>query len=272
VSVPVKAFTAAESGREIRLNQLHKDCHSRIQYRKVCPTHGELANDEIVKGYEYAKGQYVVIDDEELKKLRPESDKSINLEGFIEAGSVDAVYQAGRTYYLTPDGVAGQKPFVLLRKTMEEKGIQALARMVISGRENLVLIRPFDDLLAVTTLVYAAGVKPTSIFDGEVVDSDFSDEERKLTETLVGASMIEDFDYSAYEDGHVNRMRELIEAKVEGKELVSAPSQEEPQILNLMEALKQSVANAQAAEPAKKKMAGSARKRTPARKKARKSG
>ena len=99
VSVPVKAFTSTATSSEIRLNQLHGECHNRIRYRKVCPEHGEVGNDEIVSGYEYGKDQYVIIEEEELDKLRTENDKSITIDGFVDDKKQDTVYQNGRTYY-----------------------------------------------------------------------------------------------------------------------------------------------------------------------------
>ena len=123
VSVPVKAFTANDPGAQIRLNQLHCDCNSRIAYKKVCPVHGEVGNDQIARGYEHAKGQYVVIEDEELGKLRTKSDHSVNIEGFVAPDALDPVYHAGRTYYLLPDGAVGQKPYRLLVRGMQgERG------------------------------------------------------------------------------------------------------------------------------------------------------
>src|SRR5213594_1891857 len=112
VSVPVKAFSAnTAGGGRIGFNQIHAKCHSRIRYKKVCPIHGEVSNDEIVSGYEYAKGQYVLIDPEELSKLRPGSDKTINIDVFIRPEDLDPMYFTDRTYYLAPDGKVGQKPY-----------------------------------------------------------------------------------------------------------------------------------------------------------------
>ncbi len=104
VSVPVKAFTANNTAEAIRLNQLHKGCNSRVKYQKVCPEHGELAATDIVSGYEYVKDQYVVIDPQELSLLRPESDKSVQIDGFISPSAIDPIYYSGKTYYLLPDG------------------------------------------------------------------------------------------------------------------------------------------------------------------------
>lgn len=245
VSVPVKAYTATASGGDIRLNQLHRVCNNRVQYKKTCPEHGEIANDEIVSGYEYSKGNYVVVDPSELDKLRTENDKSVNIDGFIAPDEIDPVYYAGRTYYLVPDGPVGQKPYALLRSVMEGDGLYAIAKTVVAGKEQVVLVRPVGKMLAMTVLSYTSKVKAANSFEDEIQDLDLDEAELKLTKTLVDASTLEEFDFSSYTDIYTQKLSKLIEAKVEGEELVAVPDPEEPKIINLMDALKQSVANAQ---------------------------
>lgn len=268
VSVPVRAFTANATGETIRLNQLHGECHSRVRYKKVCPAHGELSSDDIVSGYEYGKDQYVVIETDELAKLRATSDRAISLEGFVQADDIDATYHAGKTYYLLPDGVAGDKPYALLRAGMEERGLVALGWVVLSGREQLVLLRPRDELLVMSVLHVAKKIKPMEDFSSELGDAALTDDELSLTRTLIDASVIDDFDYGDYKDRYNEQLGELIQLKVDGKEIVEAPDLEEPKILNLMDALKKSVAAAQssaAPKPAAKKPA--AKKKAAAKKK-----
>ena len=259
VSVPVKAFTANDPGAQIRLNQLHCDCNTRIAYKKVCPVHGEVGNDQIVRGYEHAKGQYVVIEDEELEKLRTKSDHSVNIEGFVAPDALDPVYHAGRTYYLLPDGAVGQKPYRLLVRGMQENGVHALAQVVISQREQLVLLRPIEDMLVMTILSHQAKVKPADRFRDEIEDSECTPEELQLATMLIDASRLNDFDYGGYTDRYVDKLGELIQLKVQGQDVVQAEDVEEPKIINLMEALKQSVAEAQGAAEAGKKQAPSAK-------------
>jgi DNA end-binding protein Ku len=260
VSVPVKAYTANDSGSQIRLNQLHCECNTRIAYKKVCPVHGEVGNDQITRGYEHAKGQYVVIEDEELDKLRTKSDRSVNIEGFVAPDALDPVYHAGRTYYLLPDGPVGQKPYRLLVRGMQENQVHALAQVVISQREQLVLLRPLDDMLAMTILSHKAKVKASDLFQDEIEDSECTPEELQLARMLIDASRLQDFDYGSYTDRYVEKLSELIRLKVEGADVVQAEDVEEPKIINLMEALKQSVAEAQgAAAAAGKKQAPSAK-------------
>ena len=263
VSVPVKAYTANATGGQIRLNQLHSACNSRIAYKKVCPEHGEVGSDQIIRGYEHAKGKYVVIDDDELDKLRTKSDRCVNIEGFVAPEQVDPIYHAGRTYYLLPDGAVGQKPYRLLVRGMEENGVNALAQVVIAQREQLVLLRPRDGILAMTLLNHQAKVKSADAYQDEVADAECSAEELQLASTLINASRIEELDYGKYTDRYVEKLSELIRLKVEGAEVVQTPDTEAPQIINLMEALKQSVAAAQgaAAEASGKKQAPSAKTR-----------
>jgi DNA end-binding protein Ku len=246
VSVPVKGFTATQTSQEIRLNQLHAECNSRVKYQKVCPTHGELSSDDIVSGYEYAKDQYVIIDPDEIAKIRKESDKSIDVRGFVKQDAVDPMYFSGRTYYLLPDGPAGGKPYQLLHDAMKTEELYAIGTAILSGRQQVVVVRPVEGLLGMTVLLYHEALKRTSEFDGELKQTKVTKEEAALTKTLVDASKLADFDLSEFKDPWVTEMTQLVEMKVEGKEIVAAPEPEEPKIINLMDALKASVENARA--------------------------
>ncbi|MCA8953121.1 MAG: Ku protein [Planctomycetes bacterium] len=246
VSVPVKAFTANDTSGEVRLNQLHKGCNSRVKYQKVCPEHGELKSEDIVSGYEHAKDQYVVVDPEEIDKLRTPTDRAIGIDGFIPQDEVDGLYYAGKTHYLLPDGVAGERPYALLHHGMVENGVCAIAQVVMSGREQLVLLRPHGKLLVMTGLYYPARIKNPADYEEEIEEIDFKKEEVALANTLIGASKLEEFDLERYSDQYVTKLKKVIDSKVQGQELVTAPDHEEPKILNLMDALKKSVAEAQA--------------------------
>lgn len=269
ISIPVKAFTAHETGSEVRLNQLHKECNQRVKYQKICPEHGELAQKDIVSGYEFSKDQYVVIDPSEIAKLRPESDKAVKIHGFVPEDSLDPLFHAGKTYYLLPDGVAGDKPYALLHKGLGERGVCGIAQIVIAGREQLVMLRTLEDLLCITVLHVADKVKALETFTDELGDMEVTEEEMSLTDTLIEHSLIEDFDFKSYKDDYVGRLKELIQLKVDGKEIVQAPDVEEPKILNLMDALKRSVAEAQAAAAADGKPVKGTKKRA-SKKKAKK--
>jgi DNA end-binding protein Ku len=247
VTVPVKAFTATATGNDITLHQLHAKTLTRIQYKKFAPEVGEVSNDEIVKGYEHDKGQYVIIQEDEIDKLRTESDKSIRIDGFIKPEALSTLYLGGKTYYLTPDGPVGQKPYNLLLKGMEANGVAAIAEVVISQKEQVVLLKAIDGLLAMTVLNRKDEVKPVSAFKDELADTPVTETETALTNTLIKASIIKSFDFSRYRDVYKEKLTKLIQLKIEGKEVVQVRDPEEPKIINLMEALKRSVAEAQAA-------------------------
>ncbi len=282
LSVPVKAYSASASGTSIRLNQLHQGCHSPVKYRKVCPIHGELENDAVVSGYEYSKGQYVEIDPEELGKLRTRSEKAIAIDGFLLPTDIEPLYWGSKTYYLLADGPVARKPYRLLHEAMVAEGVYALAQVVLSQKERLVLVRPHGRLLTMRTLYLEDEVKrPESFEDNVVIESAFSDDELGLAKRLIEARRIEDFDLGSYKDAYREQLTELIEAKVEGKEIFALPTPEEPEVLNLLEALKESVAKAKekptgkiaavaektVARRAKKRVASSARKRAGAKRK-----
>ncbi len=247
VSVPVKAFTATSTGSDITLHQLHAKTHARIQYKKVAPEVGEVTSEEIVKGFEYDKGQYVIIDEEEIDKLRTESDKAIRIDGFIPPEALSSVYLGGRTYYLTPDGPVGQKPYSLLMKGMEANGVCAIAEVVISQKEQVVLVRPVEGILAMTVLNRKDEVKAVAAFKDEVAETESTEAERALADTLIKASIIKEFDFGKYRDVYKEKLTRLIQLKIEGKEVVQVRDPEEPRIINLVEALKRSVEEAQAA-------------------------
>lgn len=246
ISVPVKAFTANETSGEVHLNQLHKDCNSRIKYQKVCPEHGELKSDAIVSGYEHAKDQYVVVDPDELDKLRTKTDRAVSIDGFIPEQAVDGLYFSGKTHYLLPDGVAGDRPYALLHQGMVQNRVAAIAQVVMSGREQLVLLRPHGRMIVMTTLHYPQRVRKAGEFETELAEIVFKPEEVALTNTLIGASKVANFELERYSDQYVTKLKKLIAMKVQGQEVVQAPDHEEPKILNLMDALKKSVAEAQA--------------------------
>ena len=242
VSLPVKAYTAAVSGGgKISLNQLHKDCNSRIKYTKSCPTHGEVPADQIVSGYEFAKGQYVIVDTDELDTLRSPAEKAVTIQNFIDRDDVPNRYLCGRTLYLVPDGPVAQKPYSLLHRVMVESGRVGFARVVMNGKEKLMLIEPVDNLISMAELSYAQELKKPSDFADEVTRVEVDPAEIKLAKTLTDAMAVQDFDIAAFKDSYSDNLTALIEAKIAGKEVVAPPAEDVPQVINLMEALQRSV-------------------------------
>jgi DNA end-binding protein Ku len=248
VSIPVKAYSAGASGADgVKLNQLHRDCNGRIQYKKICAVHGEeVAGDQIVSGYEHTKGQYVIIDTDELDKLRSEDDKAINVDTFISPDAIDPLYFNGKGWYLVPESPVGQKPYTILVEAMAEDGRYAVGQFVMHGKEQLVLLRPVGNVLAMMGLEYEFQVSKPAMFEGEAPKSAYTADELKLMKTLIEMGTAAKFDLGKYEDVYTKKLTQLIEAKVAGQEIVATPAQPHAQVADLMEALKQSVAQAQA--------------------------
>jgi DNA end-binding protein Ku len=243
VSVPVQAYTsAAPEHGEMHFHQLHKGCNNRIRYQKVCPVHGEVSRDEIVSGYEYAKGQYVVIEDSEREQAHSKSDRAINIDKFIPPDAIDPMYFDGRTYYLVPDGAAGQKPYALFYRAMLDEHRAALGQVALSGRDRLVLVRAGDKLLTMSVLNYADQVKQPADFEDLIPEMSIKAGEMKLARTLIESTSSDDVDLSAYKDTYTEKLREIVEAKVAGQEVVVPPDEEDTPVVNLMDALRRSVA------------------------------
>jgi len=253
INVAVKAYTASNStSGTIRLNQLHEECHSRIKYQKHCPVHGEVPSSEIVSGYEYSKGQYVVVDPKELDSVRKESDKAVNIREFVAKQEVPLVYLSGKTYYLVPSDPISQKPYRLMYQAMLDQDQHAIAQVVMSGKDELVMLHPYEDLIAMSVLNYETKIKQATAFEDELADVGFEDEELALTKQLMENLQPKEFEITRYEDTYTDRLRELIEAKVEGRELVSPPDDSETaDVINLMDALRMSVE--QVAKPGESK-------------------
>ncbi|NIM51620.1 MAG: Ku protein [Gemmatimonadales bacterium] len=240
VSVPVKLYSAAESTAKITFNWIHKDCGSRLKQQYVCKNDGEILDrEDMVKGYEFAKGQYVLFTPEELKALEEKATESIEIAEFVPAQQVERLY-LDKIYYLGPDK-GGERAYRLLSKAMQETGLSALARYAARGKQYLVLVRPMDDGLVMEQLHYAHEIRPFS--EVPMGDGDIKKEELKLAIQLVQQAASDQFQPERYQDDVRNRMLELIQRKVEGEDITQAPAEEpKAQIIDLMEALKASLA------------------------------
>lgn len=242
ISVPVKAYTATVSGGgKIGFHLIHKGCNNRIRYKKVCPVHGEVPNDEIVSAYEHARGEYIVVGDDERKELRVENDKAIAIDAFIRPEALDPLYFTERTYYLVPDGKVAQKPYAVLCEAMADDRRYAVAQVVFSGQGRVAVVRPLGRVLAMTLLSYEDQVKKPSSFEDEVSGADVTPEERKLAATLIEAATAKEFDLGRYRDEYTARLTQLLEAKGKGKKVVAAAGHDEPAVINLMDALRRSL-------------------------------
>ena len=239
VSIPVKMFTAASS-ESVSFNQLHPKCGGRIKQQLLCPTCNEIVErGSLVKGYEFAKDQYVQFTEEELKALEGEASRMIDIAEFVPLAQVDPIYFE-KTYYLGPDK-GGEKAYRLLTDAMQKAGRVALAKFVMRGKENLVLIRPAREGLMLHTMYFADEIRDFGEVD-KGADAKVKPGELDLAERLVGELSSEAFRPEQYADEYRTRVLEVVESKVEGREVTSlAPQAQRTQVIDLMEALKQSL-------------------------------
>ncbi|HVH17756.1 MAG TPA: Ku protein [Myxococcota bacterium] len=258
VSIPVKLFTTGESKAAVSFNMLH-ECGTRVKQQYWCPKDEKVVpREEIVKGYEFAKGQYVTFTDEELKALDAEASHLIEIREFVPAALVDAVFYE-KAYYLGPDK-GGDKPYKLLAEAMRETERVALASYAARGKQYLVLLRPFEDGLVMQQLRYADEIR--SFSEVERGDSKPSEKELALARKLIEQISSDEFHPEAYEDEVKKRVEEVIARKVEGEEVTYAEAPEpQAKIIDLMEALKASLESKGASERVGPKRAASKRPR-----------
>ena len=262
VSIPVKLFSASESSAAVRFNMLDKKTGSRVKQQYVNSKNGEpVERKDIVKGYEFTKGQFVMFEDDEYKALLEKSTQSIELTEFVPIESIDPIYFS-KSYYLGPDK-GGARPYKLLSKALQKSGRAALAKYAARGKMYLVMLRPMGDGLIMQQLYYADEVR--AIGDVPLGEAEIKDAELDLAMQIVDQAVSDKFEPQKYEDEVRKRMLAAIERKVEGQEITEAPEEPQAQVIDLMEALKASLAKGER-KPAKK--AGTSKKKTTARKKA----
>jgi DNA end-binding protein Ku len=240
VTVPIRMYAASESSAAVSFNMLHDKCHSRLKQQYVCTKDEEIVpRNETVKGYEFAKDQYVVFTEDEIKAMAEESTKTIEITEFVPIAKVDPIYFEG-AYYLGPDK-GGEKAYKLLAEAMRETGRCALAKWAARGKGYLVLLRPFDQGLVMQVLHYADEVRAFS--EVPIGDAPVRDPELKLAIQLVEQITTDEFHPENYQDEVRARYHEAIQRKVEGKQVTTATAEEpKAQIIDLMEALKASLA------------------------------
>lgn len=238
VSIPVKLYTATQS-ESVGFNMLHKDCGSRVRQQLMCPVHDRvIERDETVKGFEFSKGQYVIFSGEELSQLEAERTNTIDIVEFVPAETVDFV-QIEKTTYLGPDK-GGHKAYKLLGEAMVHTEVVAIGRYNARGKSYVVMIRPYQEGLALHQLYYADEVRSFSEVDlgGEVK---FSSAEQGLAEKLIEQLRSDRFDATRYRDEYSDRVRQAATQKAEGLEITTTPEQPAAQIIDLFEALKRSL-------------------------------
>ena len=274
VNIPIGLALATQRS-DISFRTLHRECGTPIKQKRWCPLHErEVEPDELVKGWEVAKGEYVLVEEADLESVALQRSQSIEILRFVELAEVDPVY-FDRTYYLAPAAADAQRrPYVLLLRAMQESGMAAVGKFVLWGKENLCLIRAQGDTLLLELLFFAEDVRAKNEIEEAVETVEVKKAELQLAQqvidSLVGEWKIEDFENEYRRD-----LRTMLEAKLSGEEIARPEPVTETPVIDLMEALRRSVADAQEAKqkPAAKKTKASSsgtgsRRKTPARKSA----
>ncbi len=232
VSIPIKLYSATES-KDISFNQLHAECKSRIKEQKVCPNcDRKIETDEIEKGYEYAKGQYVIINKEDLEKIPLPTKNNIEISAFVKLDEIDPIHYE-KTYYIEPDEAA-KKPYALFMKAISEKGMTAIATITLRTKERLCALRPMDGTLIMNTLLYPDEIRVSKGKD--LPDVNVSDKELGMAGMLIDM-MTHEFKAEDYKDNYREALLKIIEAKLEGREIAEAPAAAPAKVVDLMDAL-----------------------------------
>jgi DNA end-binding protein Ku len=239
VNIPIKVFPATDAGATLSFNQLHAECQTRIQQKRWCPhCEREVANTDLVKGYEFEKGRYVVIDEEDIEKVRVDSTRVINLEKFTDDTEIDPIYLE-RPYYLAPDGPVAREAFAVIREGM--KGKAGIGKVALYGREYLIKVQPREKGLIMYTLRHANEIRSMEAID-ELADmpAKVKPEEVRLAQQVMG-TFEGQIDFESYKDEYQVGLREIIDAKIEGREIVAPEVEAPPKVVNLMDALRKSL-------------------------------
>jgi DNA end-binding protein Ku len=258
VSVPVSLYSSSESKASVSFNMMHEDCGTKLKQQYICPKHETVVErDAVVKGYEFAKGKYVLFNKEELKALEQQKSESIEITEFVPADQVDRL-QVDKVYYMGPDR-GGDRAYRLLSRALRDTRLCAIAKYAARGKMYLVMIRPMGEGLAMEQLKYADEIRPFAevpLGEGQV-----KDEELALAIQFIKQSARDAFDPAKYEDEVRQRTLELIQKKIDGEDITTVePLETGAKILDLMEALKASLAQAPEpeadAQPKKRKAGG----------------
>jgi DNA end-binding protein Ku len=235
VSIPVKLYTATED-KDISFNLLHKECGSKLKQLRWCPVHERAVEwNEVARGYEYEKGEYVTMEDSDFEKLPLPSKHTVELSAFVDAEQIDPIYYQ-RTYFLEPEE-KGVKPYALLMKALKDKQLTGIAKIAIRNKEQLAAVRPMDGTLVLETLFYPDEIRESPV---EITDTRVSDKELKMAEALIDL-LKDDFRPEEYKDEYREALQQLIDAKLEGQEIAAPKVARPAKITDLMSALKASV-------------------------------
>jgi DNA end-binding protein Ku len=264
ISFPVRLFPAARTSR-IQLHQLHSVCHTRLRQPLFCPTCNRVVErSEVVKGYENEDGKYVLIEKEEINKITPESGRAMEILAFVKMSEIDPIF-FDSSYFLIPEE-AGKKPYQLLARTLEDTHKVGIAKVTMHQREYTVFLRPYDHGIAIHTMYFANEIREAPGY-GKTDGIKLNPKEIKLAEQLVD-SLSEEFDIKKYHDEFETRLRALIAAKEKGREVAAIPQRKRAPVIDMMTALKKSLAKSGAAaqrRPMRAKPGVARAKRTPRR-------
>jgi len=239
VNIPVRVFPATDAAATISFNQLHAECQTRIQQKRWCPhCEREVPISEIAKGYEFEKGRYVVMTEDDMAKVKPESTRVIDLVQFTDASAIDPIY-VERPYYLAPDGPMAREAFAVMREGM--KGKAGIGKLALYGREYLVAVQPREKGLVMYTMRHAKEVRSMgNIEELESVPDKVKPDEIKLAKQVIG-NFEGELDLKEYSDKYQEELQRIIDAKVAGEEIVATEEEAPPKVVNLMDALRQSL-------------------------------
>ena len=264
VSFGVRMYAATESSKRVAMNQLHKDCHQRVRNQLVCPAHGSINREDVVKGYAYEKDAYVIMTQEDLDAVRLPSTKTIDLVQFVDADEIDALY-VNSPYFIGPDGPVAEEAFRVIREAMRRAGKVGIGKLVLQGREHIIALSVSGKGFLMTTLRYASEVRSGEDVFRDIADGDIDDEQIALAESIM-QSKTAAFDPSKFHDQYQEAFFEIVKTKMEGEKPVFVEQDEAPQAFNFMDALKESVAKvSKAPATAKKTKKTTAKKKPPAK-------
>jgi|RhiMethySRZTD1v2_1073278.scaffolds.fasta_scaffold467469_2 DNA end-binding protein Ku len=265
VSFGVRLYNAVSEAEKVRLNQVHKGCNQRIKMPTTCPIHGQVDRSEIAKAYEFEKDKYIVIEQEELDKIKLRSEKTIELSKFVPADSIQDVY-LDSTYYVAPDGPVSEEPFRVFRQALEQTGTAGIGKLTLGGRERPVLLRPGEKGFSLSTLHAANEVRDATPYFEEVKGDSANKEYMQLATSLIKGK-IGEFDPAEFRDSYQDALVELIKSKIAGQAPVIIQEEELPATFNFADALRQSLEGVgrAPAKPAAAAKTAAASKKPPAK-------
>jgi len=257
VTISVRLYTATSEREKIRFHQIHEPTGERVRQQLVVPGHGPVERDEIVKGYEYEKGRYVTVDPDDLKRLRLETTDTIDIVEFVD--DVDPIYFAA-PYYLVPDGSVAEEGYRVIRESLRASNKIAVGQVVINGQERVIAIRPLGEGLLGNALRYEDEIRQPEDFFGNIAADNVDEDQLAIMEQIIKRKTRE-FEPGEFHDHYQEAVRELINEKLAGKLPEKEPERRPAQVINLMDALKRSLAVEDGAEaaPAPKRAAASAK-------------